>query len=84
MAELGCKPDQLRMLLPHSTAASVICTCNMRELRYIFNLRCAKAAHPSVRQVMLMLLEEVHNKIPVLFDDIFDKYKADIEEFKKM
>lgn len=84
MAELGCKPDQLRMLLPHSTAASVICTCNMRELRHIFNLRCAKAAHPSVRQVILMLLEEVHNKIPVLFDDIFDKYKADIEEFKKM
>ena len=84
MAELGCKPDQLRMLLPHSTAASVICTCNMRELRHIFNLRCAPAAHPSVRQVILMLLDKVHSEIPVLFDDIYDKYKTDIEEFRNL
>lgn len=84
MAELGCKPDQLRMLLPHSTAASVFCTCNIRELRHIFNLRCAPAAHPSVRQVILLLLDKIHKEIPVLFDDIFDKYKTDIEEFKKL
>lgn len=82
MAEAGCTPDQMRMLLPHSTAASVICTCNMRELRHIFGLRCAKAAHPSVRQAMLMTLEEFHNRIPVLFDDLYETYKEDIEEFK--
>ena len=79
MAELGAKPDQLRMILPHSTAASVVMTANMREWRYILKLRCSKAAHPSVREVMLMLLNEFHFKIPVLFDDIFEEYKDEIK-----
>ena len=82
MAEAGCTPDQMRMLLPHSCAAYVNIKANMREWRHIFGLRCAKAAHPSVRQAMLMTLEEFHNKIPVLFDDLYETYKEDIEEFK--
>lgn len=78
MAELGALPDQLRMILPHSTSASVVMTANIREWRHIFKLRCAKQAHPSVRQSMLMLLNEFHNQIPVLFDDIFEEYKNEI------
>ena len=31
---------------------------------------------------MLMTLDEFHNKIPVLFDDLYETYKEDIEEFK--
>ena len=80
MAEIGATPDQLRMILPHSTAASVILTANIREFRHIFNLRCAKAAHPSFRQIMLMTLNEFHNKIPVLFDDLYEQFKFDIDD----
>ena len=80
MAEIGATPDQLRMILPHSTAASVILTANIREFRHIFNLRCAKAAHRSVRQIMLMTLNEFHNKIPVLFDDLYEQFKFDIDD----
>lgn len=83
MAELGGKPDQLRMLLPHSTAASVVVTANIREWRHIFSLRCAKAAHPSVRQIMLMTLNEFHKRIPVLFDDLYKQYEEDIQLFVK-
>lgn len=70
MAALGCRPDQLRMLLPHSTKADVIMTANLREWRHIFKLRCAPAAHPSVQEVMDMLLVKLRNEIPVIFDDI--------------
>lgn len=80
MAEIGATPDQLRMILPHSTAASVMMKSNIREWRHIFNLRCAKAAHPSVRQIMLMTLNEFHNKIPVLFDDLYEQFKFDIDD----
>lgn len=80
MVEIGATPDQLRMILPHSTAASVILTANIREFRHIFNLRCAKAAHPSVRQIMLMTLNEFHNKIPVLFDDLYEQFRFDIDD----
>ena len=70
MAALGCRPDQLRMLLPHSTKADVIMTANLREWRHIFKLRCAPAAHPTVQEVMDMLLVKLRNEIPVIFDDI--------------
>ena len=81
MSRLGCTPDQLRMLLPHSTAAYVNIKANIREWRHIFGLRCAKAAHPSVRQIMLMTLNEFHKLIPVLFDDLYEQYKRDMKEF---
>ena len=70
MAALGCRPDQLRMLLPHSIKADVIMTANLREWRHIFKLRCAPAAHPTVQEVMDMLLAKLKTEIPVVFDDI--------------
>lgn len=70
MKSHGCKPDQLRMILPHSTAAEVCMTANLREWRHIFKLRTSKAAHPSVQQVMKMTLDKFKEKIPVVFDDL--------------
>ena len=70
MAQAGAKPDQLRMLLPHSTAASVVMKANVREWRHIFELRTSTAAHPSVQQVMNMLLKEFKQKLPDLFGDL--------------
>ena len=74
MAELGCKPDQLRMLLPHSLKCNINLKANVREWRHIFSLRCAKAAHPSVQEIMKMVLVEFHKQIPILFDDLYEKF----------
>ena len=74
MAELGCKPDQLRMLLPHSLKCNINLKANIREWRHIFSLRCAKAAHPSVQEIMKMVLVEFHKQIPILFDDLYEKF----------
>lgn len=70
MAELGCKPDQLRMLLPHSTKTDIIITANIREWRHILKLRTAKAAHPSIQEIMNLVKNEFQSKIPILFDNI--------------
>ena len=70
MAELGCKADACRMLLPHSTKSEIIMTANLREWRHVLRLRTAPAAHPSVQQVMKMVLKEFKKNIPVVFDDI--------------
>jgi len=45
-------------------------TANIREWRHFFKLRCAKAAHPQMREVALMALQMCKDNIPVLFDDI--------------
>lgn len=66
----GTTVDQLRMLLPHSTAGEVYMTANMREWRHIFQLRADKHAHPSVQQMMIPLLLHFKSKLPELFNDI--------------
>lgn len=72
MARAGATNDQLRMILPHSTASEVIMTANLREWRHILKLRTAKDVHPSVRELMCKLLAELKEKIPVFFEDIID------------
>lgn len=70
MSEAGAKPDQLRMLLPHSTAAEVNMTCNIREWRHILELRCSKHTHPSIRQLLIPLLLKFKEDMPELFDSV--------------
>ena len=70
MSKLNCTPDQMRMILPHSTAAEVTMTANIREWRHILELRCSKAAHPAIRQLLIPLLLKFKEDIPELFDAI--------------
>ena len=70
MAEQGCKADACRMVLPHSPKAEIIMTANLREWRHVLRLRTAPAAHPTVQQIMKMVLREFKKNIPVVFDDI--------------
>ena len=78
MAKLGCTPDEMRMILPHSTAAEVTMTCNIREWKHILELRCSKMVHPSVRQLMIPLLLKFKKEMP----EIFEKVPYD-EDFPK-
>ena len=73
MAEFGAKPDQLRMILPHSTAAEVCITANLRAWRHILRIRCHKAAHPSVQQIMKMVLFEFNKLLPEIFNDVAEE-----------
>ncbi len=80
MAKLGATPDQMRMILPHSTAALVTMTANIREWKHILSLRCTNHAHPAVEQVMLPILQKFKENMPEIFDDVmydenFDKAK---------
>lgn len=64
------KPELARNVLPLSTATEIIMTANIREWRNVFRLRASSFAHPQMRSIMRLLLKELQNKIPVLFDDI--------------
>ena len=70
MAKLGATADELRMMLPHSTASLVTMTCNIREWKHILELRCSKFSHPSVRQVMIPLLLLFKKEMPEIFESI--------------
>ncbi len=76
------KAQEARSILPNSTKTAISITANLREWRHIFKLRCSRAAHPQMRQIMLPLLEEMNNKIPIIFNDYYNQYKSDIDSFK--
>lgn len=76
----GCKPQEARAVLPNSLKTEVVMTANIREWRHFLRLRCAPAAHPQMREVATQLLEAVHEKIPVLFDDIYAEVFPATEE----
>lgn len=63
-------PQQARSVLPNSTKTEIIMTANFREWRHIFGLRCDKAAHPQMQELMRPLLDHCKTIIPYIFDDI--------------
>lgn len=80
MAELGATPDQMRMILPHSTASQVTMTANIREWKHILELRANSHAHPAIQQLLIPLLLKFKKDMPEIFDDVnynenFDKNK---------
>ena len=66
----GARPEQARSVLPNSLKTEIVMTCNLREWRHVLKLRCSKASHPQIRELMLPLLDEMRAKLPVLFDDL--------------
>ena len=70
MIAMGAKPQEARSILPNSLKTELIVTMDLREWRHFFRLRTAERAHPQMREVVGMLLEEMKGKIDVLFDDL--------------
>ena len=66
----GATPQEARTVLPNSLKTEIVCTANIREWRHILKLRTSKAAHPQMRALMLPLLKEFQEYLPVLFRDI--------------
>ena len=66
----GASPQQARAVLPNSLKTEIVCTTNIREWRHIMRLRTAKAAHPQMQELMRPLLQELRDKLSVLFNDV--------------
>ncbi|MEJ2640965.1 MAG: FAD-dependent thymidylate synthase [Desulfosarcinaceae bacterium] len=81
LIEGGASPQEARSVLPNSLKTEVVVTANMREWRHIFKLRCGGASHPQIRQLMLPLLDRFKNEIAVLFDDLHQEFRSDIDHF---
>jgi thymidylate synthase (FAD) len=81
LLEAGARPQEARSVLPNSLKTEIVVTANLREWRHIFNLRCASPAHPQIRQIMLPMLASFHERIPVVFDDLYKTFQEDIAKW---
>lgn len=84
MSKDGATPDQMRMILPHSTSAQVTMTADIREWKHILSLRCTKHAHPAVEQVMIPLLLKFKENMPEIFENIEYDQEFDKNNYAKI
>ena len=70
MLKHGATPQEARSILPNAIKTEIVMTMNLREWRHFLKLRCDKAAHPQMRQVANLILNNFRVRIPILFDDI--------------
>jgi thymidylate synthase (FAD) len=67
LLDSGAAPEEARAVLPNSLATVVVMTANIREWRHVLRLRCSRAAHPQMREIMLPLQRDLARRYPVLF-----------------
>lgn len=81
---MGTTPDQLRMMLPHSIAAEVCMTANIREWKHILELRANNRVHPSIQQLMIPLLLKFKEDMPEIFGKIEYNEQFNPEDYAKV
>lgn len=77
LLQLGASPQEARSVLPNSLKTEIVMTMNMREWRHFFRLRMSPTAHPQMREVCSVLLQEFLREIPLLFNEfqpLLDEY----------
>lgn len=74
LIRLGAKPQEARSVLSNSTKTEIVMTMNIRGWRHFFSLRCDTPAHPQMRELTIPLLKDMHELIPVVFDDLAKKF----------
>lgn len=70
----GVQAQIARGVLPIDLKTEIVVSANLREWMHIFDLRCAKTAHPHIRNIMLNVLDVFSNRIPVLFHNLKEKF----------
>jgi len=63
-------PQQARGVLPNALKTEIVITGNLREWLHFFELRCAPTAHPQMQEVANMILQDIRNRISVIFDKL--------------
>ncbi len=70
LIKMGAAPQEARSVLPNSLKTELLITMNLREWRHFLKLRTDLAAHPQMREITLMILDEFTERYPVFFNDI--------------
>lgn len=76
---LGNTPQQARIVLPTGLKTEIYHTANLREWRHILKLRAIGTTgnpHPQIQEIMIPLLLDLHERIPVVFEDIADMHNV--------
>ena len=71
---LGWKPEDARDHLPNCLKTEMIVTMNPVSLRHFLTLRCTEQAHYQIAALAKSMLIILHEKIPIIFDDLYERF----------
>lgn len=69
MVKADIPKEDSRYILPNATTSEIVLTANFRELRHIFEVRCAERAHWEIREICLEMLKIMKEEAPIVFWD---------------
>jgi thymidylate synthase (FAD) len=69
MVKTGIPKEDARYILPNATVSEIVVSANFRELRHIFEVRCAGRAHWEIREICLEMLKIMKKEAPIVFRD---------------
>ncbi|MDD4569703.1 MAG: FAD-dependent thymidylate synthase [Tepidanaerobacteraceae bacterium] len=69
LVKMGIDQEDARYILPHGTQTRIVMTMNVRSLYNFFNLRCCQRAQTEIRQLANLMLAEVKELAPSLFEN---------------
>lgn len=70
LIEDGLKPEEARSVLPNSLKASIRVSASREEWKHIFSLRLSPFAHPDIRKVMGLVLDDREKKGYIQKDEL--------------
>lgn len=74
LVKVGCIAEEARDVLPLCLKTEINVKYNLREWRHFFELRCSNATHPEIRMLAKEVLKKFHDEIPLIFDDLYERY----------
>jgi thymidylate synthase (FAD) len=80
LQKLGIKKQDARFVLPNAAESQIVVTANLREWRYIIELRSEPGAQWEIREAAIEILKILKKHAPTIFEDFEpDKEKASIK-----
>jgi thymidylate synthase (FAD) len=70
---MGVRKEDARFILPNATATRIVVTMNFREYLHFFRLRITREAQWEIRQMALLMLNNLVPYAPAVFGDLWDK-----------
>ena len=67
--EDGISPEDARYILPNAAETKIAVTMNARELWHFFRYRCCQRAQWEIRALAVLMLREIMEVSPTLFEN---------------
>jgi thymidylate synthase (FAD) len=69
LQSVGLRKEDARFVLPNAVESELVLSANFRELRHVFNERCARDAQWEIRAIAIEMLKIMQEVAPTVFED---------------